>query len=442
MLRSFSQFDPRALVLVGLCGAVSCGQVESDEPPESPLRKDVEESPVEDLGEIPPEPECQNGLLEGTLEPPLELPASVRTLASAPPFYLAEPLGTGTQALVSEFVVALALGTVAPSAVNLELDSIEDFTCGEPKAEFTVGSINVLEGHARVTQADTPSVVAVEAEEAGYTRVEVHGVLRKPNDSACLDGPVEAPFIYTLLIHAEEFAWSVEPREDCSAATTSGRPLPVVVRAHDSAGEVVSPLNIEHPALAVSTSAGVWLKPHDEMTEPTPNQVLAARLAVPNAIPLGAGTVTVALADGSSAVDVQVLASEDLDDFDLGFWLSGINSRGDRPLYDGESYGFWGVDPRIDVRAMWVAREGARLCGAPDTGAFHLSSLTPDVCQVGARTCPIDAPSFSGSLLHESVTIIADGTCTIQVNAPAFADRVGVSKQFTVDLDDDNLPPD
>lgn len=402
----------------------------------------LEENPPEEVSELPPEPECPYGLLDGTLERPLELPALAHTLVSAPAFYLVDQLGRGTQALASEFAVPLALGTVAESAVRLDLDTIEDFACGGTDAVFTVGSIHVLEGNARVTQADAPSIVAVEADEAGYSRVVVHGVARKESSGDCFDGPLEAPFVYTLLIQAGEFAWSVEPREDCPAATTAGRPLPIVVRARDSAGQVVSPVNIEQPALSVSTSEGVWLKPRDESMGLTPNELLAARLAVPDAIPVGAGTVTVALSDGSSAVDVRVLAPEELNDVQLDYWMSGIISRGDIPLDDGESYRFTGEAPMLDVYARWVEYDGAWLCGRPDAGDLLITSMTPDVCKVESRTCqPIDE-LFMGSPLFDPVAIIADGTCTLQVDAPAFAGGAGVSKQFSVELTIDGIPPD
>lgn len=442
MLGSLSHHGARPLALVGLCLAVACGRVETDEPTETPLPTDVGEDAPEKIDEPESDLECPDGLADVPLVQPLEIPASIRGVRVLDPLiYSLE--GVTEEPLVSEIAVPLALGTEAPSAVSLKLGSVFGLECGAPEGEFSIDSIEVLEGDARVTQTDDPSVVAVEVEEAGDSLVEVRGLLSSASGSGCSEEPLDVPLVYSLLIQAEEFEWSVELTEGCPSSIASARPLPVRVRARDRAGQVVWPMNIERPALSVSTSEGVELKERDGSMGSASSAVLLGLGAVPSVFPVGAGTVTVSLADGSSSVDVRVHDPEELNDVYLDYWLSGIIARGDWDLDDGGSYRFTGGEqPRIDVRARWVALEGTWLCGVPDAGDFWITSLTPDVCPVESRTCRLDDDSFFGSLLHESIPVIANGTCTLRVDAPAFAGGAGASEQFSVDLTNLDLAAD
>lgn len=430
MIRVLSRRGAGPLVLVGLSLAVGCGRVETDEPP---APEDVSEDPPEDEtpdgpDEVQPDGECLSGLVEPSLVRSVELPAALR--AGEMDALIYSPEGLTGAPLLSEVRVTLALGTEAPSSTRLRLGSIFDAVCGAPEGQVTIDAITV-HGNARVTTTEDPTVVAVEAEEAGDYFAEVEGMLRLPGGDACSEGPLEVPLLYSLLIHAEEFDWSVEPAGTCPTAIASGRPLPVVVQARDSAGQVVSPNNIQAPALSVSASAGVDLKLRPE----TP-------VALSDLVPLGSGTVTVALADGSSALDVRVHEPEELNGFYLEYWLTGIVARGDWELEDGESAQFVGVGPRLEVRARWVALDGGWLCGAPDAGDLWVTSLTPEVCPVESRICQPQDGSTLGSLLYESIPIIANGTCTLRIDAPAFEGGAGVSEEFTIELTDQNLPPD
>lgn len=442
MFRTFSHRSAGRLALVGLCFAVACGRVETDEPPETPLPTDVGEDAPADVDEADSDLECPNGLADAPLLQPLEFPASIRGVRVLDPLLHSTEVPTEGP-LLSEITVPLALGTEAPNAVSLKLGSAFALGCDESEGEFSIDSIEVLEGDARVTPTEDPSIVAVEAEEAGDSLVEVRGVLSSASGSGCSEEPLDVPLVYSLLIQAEEFEWSVELTEGCPSSIASARPLPVRVRARDKAGQVVWPMNIERPALSVSASEGVQLKERDESLDSVSRAGLLGLGAVPSVFPVGAGTVTVSLADGSSAVDVRVHAPEELNDVYLDFWLSGIIARGDRDLDDGGSYRFTGGEqPRIDVRARWVALEGTWLCGVPDAGDFWITSLTPDVCPVESRTCRVDDDSFFGSLLHESIPVIANGTCTLQIDAPAFAGGAGARQQFSVDLTNLDLTAD
>ena len=430
MFRSLSHRSAGVLVLAGLWLALGCGRVETDEPPATPSPTDGEEDAPEEVDEVRHDLECLEGLGEPRLMQSLELPASIAAEARHHDHLLSAAEELTGEPVVLEVAVPLALGTEAPSAVRLKLGSVLYLDCGEPEGEFTIDSIEVLEGDAQVILTEEPSVVAVEVEQAGDSLAEVSGVLRGAGGGDCGEDPLELPLVYSLLVHAEEFEWSVEPTGECPPAVSSGLPLPVVVRARDAAGQIVSPRNIQEPALSVSTSEGVELKARGESTD-----------SLSSVVPVGAGTVTVALADGSSTLDLRVLAPEELNDVYLDYWLTGIVARGDLPLDDGGSYEFIGEHPKLEVRARWVAHEGTWLCGAPDAGHFWITSLTPDVCPVESRNCRLE-DDIIGTLLYESIPIIANGTCTLQIDAPDFAGGSGASEQFSVDLTNPDLTAD
>jgi hypothetical protein len=427
-------FRPGALLGTGgLVVALGCGRVETEQAPrvgpEPAPDESIDDEPVDDIEPLPVEDEeeleCE---VEGEVRTAsiLEIPAAIREYEHDEPIYTTGGL-TG-EPLTSEVTLPIALGTEAPNSVLLQLGYVFDLSCGEPSGEFTINDMEVLEGSARVTETDDAGVVIVEVEEAGDSRVHISGSLALAAGGNCNEEALDVPIDYTLLVHAEEFEWSVELKETCPAQIASGRLLPLDVRARDSEGQVQNPRNISAPALILSAKGDVSLKTPEGFSD-----------SLTTTAPVGAGTVTVSLADGSSSVEVRVLPPEELEDVFLDYSLSGIVSRGDLPLEDGGSYTYVGQEPKLNVYARWVVSEGEALCGAPDAGHYWIKSLTPEVCPVGSRTCQPQEGSVFGSLLYEAIPIIANGTCTLQIEAPDFAGGSGLRHEFSVQLEDLDL---
>lgn len=434
------------LVLAGLCVGVACGRVETEEPLDNPAPEGNDEDPSEQSPEDPSPPDdedppeqrphdvaCPDAAGGTALESPLEVPAAI---PDDPVEYVAYATGvfSGESGPI-EIPVPFDLRPEATNPLNLKLGSVFDLECGTLEGPFTVESIEVLEGTAQVTQTQEPDVVTIQADEAGESVVEVRGVISAEGGSACSEEAAEVPLVYSLHIQAEEFEWSILLSGNCPLAIASGRDLPLRVVAPDSGSDFSHPMNLLRPSLSLSTSAGVEIQTFDSTS------VFYAPF-VPSVTAVGSGTVTVSLADGSSSVELRVLAPEELDDVHLEFTLSGIIARGDLNLETGGSYRINGTQPKLDVYARWAGAEGALMCGAPDANDFFITSLTPEVCPVEGRICEAQEGNVRGNLLYDSVPIIENGTCSIRIDAPAYAGGAGISREFSVELENQDLAVD
>jgi hypothetical protein len=125
------------------------------------------------------------------------------------------------------------------------------------------------------------------------------------------------------------------------------------------------------------------------------------------------------------------ITPEEVTDFDVEFTLPGL-AGSDIIVRDGDSRmggsrAGRGIIPII--RRVWVGDQ--HVCDAPREEWFTLVSETPTVCAVGRIAQGSPANQYVG---QQVARLLEDGTCTVRLEAPRFAQGVGVTKRITVDF--------
>ncbi|WP_437762215.1 hypothetical protein WME77_29510 [Sorangium sp. So ce764] len=398
---------------------------------EEPLPDDGEE-PLPDDGEepLPDDGDNPDQLCPGPVEPDtsevaaLSLPArTVSTVTGA--YYASNQRSTRTRVVV-EGQAALAIGPDYPSSVTMALDSVIDprCCCSPIPGAITIDQIGAIQGAIDVEQTG-PTTFSVRVSEEGTSTFEVSGVIAVPEGGldACsaYDDTRELPVTLLMTVRAARPRWQIQTPAECgaSAVIQSNRPLPITTAAFDAAGVRFSPQNVKHPAVDV-VGTGVGLRVREGGA---PSDIVAT----------GDGSVVITAADGGASREVSVIPAARIDAMDVVFALPGV-AGSVRTLVDGGTFdGFHRTGNRVVAVISGLASGGVPLCSEARTEDFEVTSSTPEACAVDGRFCEsTEVPP--GDMLTRSAEVIADGTCAVRVDAPAFAGGAGLDAEISVTL--------
>ncbi|WP_437678933.1 hypothetical protein [Sorangium sp. So ce131] len=408
----------RLLGSIVLLGAGSACQ------PAPPAPDPGGETPRDDVYSNP-NPLCPDPVAPDTGEAAtLSIPA--RTRSTVDGHYIADStLSTPTRA-VAEGGATLAIGPGYPTSMTFALGSLlEPSCCCEPLGgAITIDGISAVEGAATVMQTGPTTFVASVSEE-GTSTFEVSGVIAVPegrlDGCSAYDDTRELPVTLRMTVRAERPRWRIEAPAECGARTViqSNRPLPITTVAYDAAGQSFYPTNVEHAAVTVAGS-GVGLRVPEGGA---PADVVAT----------GEGNVVITATDGGASHEVSVIPAARIDAMEVVFALPGFGGGG-ITLEEGETYdGFGRTGNRVVALVSRLESAGDPLCSAARTEDFEVTSSTPETCAVDGRFCESVEVS-GGNLLTRSARVAADGTCSVRVDAPAFAGGAGLAAQTSVTL--------
>jgi hypothetical protein len=133
---------------------------------------------------------------------------------------------------------------------------------------------------------------------------------------------------------------------------------------------------------------------------------------------------------------IEVVDAWQISGAEIQFQLAGMAS-GPVLLEDGLVYGEDGwrrVANRIApmVQNTFVGTDP--LCSPPPTDRFELTSLTPEVCAV----VPLPSEEIGkkgelyGDSLGQGATLLQDGTCSLTLSLPGFAQGAGLTNSLAV----------
>ncbi|MGK3989503.1 hypothetical protein WME99_41030 [Sorangium sp. So ce136] len=372
-----------------------------------------------------------NPLCPGPVEPDtsdvarLSLPARTRSTMMGGYHIASVDRSTRTR-VVAEGGVTLALGPGYPSTVTVTLDAVVDprCCCDPIGGAITIDEISAIQGAATVTQAG-PTALSVTVSEEGTSTFEASGAIAVPvgglDGCDAYDDTRELPVTFSMSVRAARPHWRIEAPPECGARTViqSSRPLPITTVALDAMGEPFYPQNVEHAEVTV-VGAGVGLR----MPEGgAPSDIVAT----------GEGSVVITATDGGGSHEVSVIPAARIDAMDVVFAIPGFGGGG-MTLMDGQTQeGFGRTGNRVVAVISRLESAGDPLCSEARTEDFEVTSSTPETCVVDGRFCEsVELPS--GDLLTRSAEVVADGTCAVRVDAPAFAGGAGLGAEISVTL--------
>ncbi|AUX40402.1 hypothetical protein SOCE26_018030 [Sorangium cellulosum] len=382
------------------------------------------EAPRDDAG-THPNPLCPDPVEPDTGEAAtLSIPARTRsTMAGA---YIADTTLSTPARAVAASGATLAIGPGYPTSVTFELGSILDprCCCDPLGGAITIDGISAVEGAATVMQTG-PTTFVASVSEVGTSTFEVSGAIAVPEGGldgcSAYDDTRELPVTLRMTLLAERPRWRIEAPAECGARTViqSNRPLPITTVALDAAGQRFYPNNVEHAAVTVvGSGVGLWTPEGG-----APSDIVAT----------GEGNVVITATDGGASHEVSVIPAARIDAMEVVFALPGFGGGG-IPLEEGETYdGFGRTGNRVVALVSRLESAGDPLCSEARTEDFEVTSSTPETCAVDGRLCE-SVEATGGDLLTRSARVVADGTCSVRVDAPAFAGGAGLGAQTSVTL--------
>lgn len=317
--------------------------------------------------------------------------------------------------------LTLAVGDGYPTRFRATLPQPLYASCGMLEGELTIAALSGGTDAISAERTDTGAALTVHT--VGTADLSLAAEITLTEPSGC-DLPVGTPIALDVRVAVNAVqpvatAFSLPPGCDTDVplvapSATAGFRVAIL----DRTGTPVHVANAAPDAQVALPLLGSFAAAHGEPAS------LAEWIA-----PSAAGEVEIVPALGDP-LRLEVVDAEAITGIDVEFQLAG--AKGPVPLEPDATYGEagWSLDNnRIAPRVHELRIGDVALCSAPDPSWFQLASLTPAICEVvtwGPSDAKIEAWAFDGASTGQAARLTQDGTCSLALNAPAFAPGTGL----------------
>lgn len=322
--------------------------------------------------------------------------------------------------------LALAVGPGFPDTLEAVVPDEAWATCGRVAWDVALDGIETTGGSVGLELR--PGGLVVRASSAGAEEVTLTGTVTLREPRCGLPAGAERPITITAEVLAIPVAGS-RLRFDCPDASqtqlATGQPFPTEPRLEllDPAGAPISAANVDAYArddLVLRSELDLGIDPPARFAD----------WVAPDA----PGTVEIEPSLGD-AVTVRVVGPESVVDADVEFRIGHIKAE-PTPVAAGGVYrpadllhhgsaATNGLAPHV----AGLATARGPLCSSPPARWFELASNTPQICEVLPSSRSDSAPWGEARLLR-------DGTCELELRAPALAPEAGFPVRWRATFQD------